>query len=452
MMLKRILFLLGLCCVTTALGAGPLTGSWTGHLQVTPTNSLRLVMHIDADGSVELDSPDQGQYGLKSEVKFLEGDSIAIAIPTLSMSYSGVLTYGMLKGNFRQGGFSMPLNFIKGGQKVRRPQTPHPPFPYSSEELRIANPSAPGVELAGTLVVPFEQSERKPMVIFVTGSGLQNRDEELFGHKPFAVIADYLARKGIASFRYDDRGGGKSSGEHSGVTTIDNAGDAHAVLEYFKDDNRFGARGILGHSEGGMVAYMLGSGLMGDSPDFAVSIAGPSVRGDSILAYQNEIHLLASGVNPEIAAQFSQAVLDCMAYSRSHPGESLSTDTLERIFPPATNPEPLMQELGQGLKSLVENQNEWLRWFVNNSPAEYLGKCHIPLLMIYGDLDQQVPPVLNYPAAQKLAPNAQIIVFHGLNHPMQHAVTGQIDEYSKIEETIAPEVLETIAEFILKQK
>lgn len=194
-----------------------ISGKWNGKLELSSRNSLRIVVDIAADGkTVTLDSPDQGARGIKGFVKYLSADSVRFTVPKIAASFAGGLRAGQINGIFKQGSIELPLELVPGEGKRNRPQTPQAPFPYIIKEVTFANPAADAV-LAGTLTLPEGLGADTPVVLMVTGSGLQNRDEELFEHRPFAVIADYLARRGIASLRYDDRGVGQSTGDRKSV-------------------------------------------------------------------------------------------------------------------------------------------------------------------------------------------------------------------------------------------
>lgn len=285
----------------------------------------------------------------------------------------------------------------------RRPQTPRPPFPYSTEDVTFTNDSAHAT-LAGTLTMPHGK-EHPPVVLMVTGSGLQNRDEELMGHRPFAVIADYLARHGIASLRYDDRTFGQSTGgDVKNATTRDFAGDAKAGLAWLRQSGRFAKVGILGHSEGGAIAFMLAAeGL----PDFIVSLAGPAVRGDSLLLAQNKALLGALG----------------------------SLMTIEKVR-----------------VNVLLAGNAWLRYYIDYDPQPDIARTHCPVMALNGSKDMQVIASQNLPALRRHLPTDSrhlIKEYAGLNHLFQHCQSGHPNEYATIEETIAEEVLQDITRWIL---
>ena len=442
-----------------------LDGVWTGKLELGGGRSLKLVLHVsEADNSVLMDSPEQSAYGLTGENVSLRNDSLSFEIPNLRMSYSGTRKENLITGTFRQNGFSLPLSFEPGEVKPERPQTPQPPFPYTQEEVRIENKAA-NATLAGTLICPENCTTSTPVVVLVTGSGLQNRDEEVFEHKPFAVIADYLARNGIASLRYDDRGYGESTGEVLTATTADFAQDAQAGVEWLRRQGRFGKVGIIGHSEGGQIAYMLGAAGETDrtdgttgatnaspgAPDYIISIAGPSVKGTKTIAYQNRTALQRSGTPEKYLDDMQKAVEQVFEYKLKNPDiTSISDEVMTGLYPGWDEDMVTRQFTAMLRQSVMEKpSNDWMVWFLNYDPAEDMRRLKIPALIIYGEKDTQVPPSLNSEPARRALPAAQIKTYPGLNHLMQHATTGYSDEYATIPETISPEVLADIRNFIL---
>ena len=282
MTMRKNLLLLALLPML-GLHAQQLEGSWKGTLNVG-LQKLTMVLHIDKDKpSVTIDIPEQGGENIPMEVKHLSADSIHVTLSKNNASYEGKLNDGQLKGVFKQNILALPLNFEPGDVVVNRPQEPHPPYPYTTEEVRFVNPVANDT-LAGTLTYPIGFKKKKaPVVLMVTGSGPQNRDEQVFRHKPFLVLADWLARHGIASLRYDDRGTGASTGDFGDATTADFADDARAGIQFLRNRKEFRKVGIIGHSEGGAIAFMLGSEAV---PDFIVSLAGPAGRIDTMMVAQ----------------------------------------------------------------------------------------------------------------------------------------------------------------------
>jgi len=389
-----------------------LLGSWSGKLNVG-TVSLTLVLHLDqADGYVliTLDSPDQGAKGIGTFKEYLSDDSLAIKVEHLGMTYRAKLKDGKLDGTFTQHGMSFPLVLARGDvAEPKRPQMPAQPYPYATEEVTFRN-EADGATLAGMLTWPVnydKSSNKKPLVVLlISGSGMQNRDEELFGHKPFLVIADYLSRQGIATLRYDDRATGASKGgEVKNATTQDFMRDAAAGIEYLRGRKQFDKVGVLGHSEGGAIAFMLGSQK---KTDFVVSLAGPAVKGDTLLAAQSNKIISLSGL------------------------------------PGITTVEAYRQQ--QAVK-----ENPWLRWFIDYDPAEDIKSTRCPVFVLNGDRDCQVLSSQNIPAFQRLLRKSKknlVKEYPELNHLFQHSTTGLPTEYGQIEETISPEVLGDVASWI----
>lgn len=420
-------------------------GAWEGKIDLSG-RSLRLVFHFSPD-KITMDSPDQGAKSIECEKVFLSGDSVNLTVKKLMVNYSGHLEGDKIVGTFVQGPVKLPLILSKGTTKVTRPQTPQPPFPYLTEEITVNNDKG-GSVLAGTLTIPADADSKTPIVIMVTGSGQQNRDEELFEHKPFAVIADYLARNGVASLRYDDRGMVNSTGDILSATTADFAGDAEAVMKWVRSQNRFGATGILGHSEGGLIAYMLGA--KADGPDFIVSIAGPTVQGKDIIAWQNKVALLKSGVSETDAENFRTAITKAFEYKLENPEiTEVSDEMIEELYP-GYKSTPMIVNLANSIKNMLVSKpdNYWMIYFLKYNPADDLKSLKIPAFLIYGEKDRQVPPELNSALASQLVPTAKVVTYPDLNHLMQHAITGNVEEYKNIEETISPEVLADILDFI----
>ena len=364
-----------------------------------------------------MDSPDQGAKGIAATKEYLSGDSMAIKVAMIGMTYRAKLKDGKLDGTFSQNGMSLPLVMTRGDvAEVKRPQTPQTPYPYETEEVTFAN-EKDGATLAGTLTYPvgYDKESGKPVggnmksltvVLFVSGSGQQNRDEELFNHKPFLVIADYLARHGIASLRYDDRATGASKGgEVKNATSEDFMRDAEAGLNYLRNQKKFKKIGVLGHSEGGLIAFMLGARK---KTDFIVSLAGPGVKGDTLLAAQTNRLMELSGMSATMTAE-------------------------------------------QYRQQKEVQETPWLQWFINYDPSDNIHNSRCPVLALNGDRDCQVLSSQNLPPIQRLLPKSKknlIKEYSGLNHLFQHCTTGLPTEYGQIEETISQEVLQDIVQWI----
>ena len=386
----------------------PIEGDWMGKLNLGP-QSLTIVLHVNcnAQGEVEciLDSPDQGAKGIAVETDYCSSDSISVSLASLALSFQGKLKGDEIVGTFTQG-LSFSLILKRGEEKLNRPQNPVAPYPYKTEEVAFKN-VADGATLVGTLSYPIGYKKgQTPVVLMVTGSGQENRDEEIFDHKPFLVIADYLARHGVATLRYDDRGFGKSTGgdvEHA--TTLDFMRDAASGVDFLRTSKQFGKVGILGHSEGGSIAFMLGAK---GKVDFVISMAGIGVKGDTALTAQaNKIFELT--------------------------GQSMRFST------------------HQYRMNAIIKRSPWLNFFIDYDPSADISKTLCPVMAINGSRDVQVISSLNLAGIKAhLRPNPKNIIkeYPSLNHLFQHCKTGNVLEYRMIEETISPEVLEDIVRFI----
>lgn len=400
-----------LLAITADIKAQTPDGQWSGDLVLGQGKNLPLVLNIgtgsDGKPCCTLDSPMQGAEGIKTEVNVLTADSINITVPDIAATYAGRVTKDVITGCFTQMGMPFKLDLKRGGVMMNRPQTPQPPLGYTTQEVSFENKAAEAV-LSGTLTWPegYDGKKPVPVVIMVSGSGLQNRDEEVFGHKPFLVLADRLARNGIASLRYDDRGTGKSTGDAAKATTADFMKDAAAGLELLRSmDGKFSRVGVIGHSEGGLIAFMLAAD---GRTDFIVSMAGTGVKGDTIIAGQSNDALRRTG----------------------RPANVTATDIR---------------------KQAETGGNAWLRYFVDYDPADVIASTTCPVMALNGTMDTQVRPRLNLDRIKSLLPhNAKnsIKEYDGLNHLFQHCTTGFADEYGTIEETMSEDVMKDIAGWI----
>ena len=407
-MKKKILLLCLLFSWVGVFAQKPMEGVWMGKLNLGP-QSLTIVLHVncDAQGKVEctLDSPDQGAKGIAIETDYCSSDSISISLASLALSYQGKLKGDEIVGTFTQGQ-PFPLTLKRGEEKLNRPQNPVAPYPYKTEEVTFNNVTDKAT-LVGTLSYPVGYKKgQTPVVLMVTGSGQENRDEEVFDHKPFLVIADYLARNGVATLRYDDRGFGKSTGgdvEHA--TTLDFMRDAMSGVEFLRTSKLFGKVGVLGHSEGGSIAFMLGAK---GKVDFVISMAGVGVKGDTALTAQTNIMLELAGQSMRLTTQ--------------------------------------QYRMNASLK-----KSPWLNFFIDYDPSGDISKTFCPVMAINGNRDIQVISSLNLTGIKahlKNNPKNVIKEYPSLNHLFQHCKTGNVSEYRMIEETISPEVLEDITRFI----
>lgn len=410
-----------------------LEGSWHGELNV-PGGSLMLVFHLDPV-ECTIDSPDQGAYGIPAELKTLNAAKAHVEVPSLGASFEGNLMFGLLVGKFRQSGLEFPLSLKRGDVQRNRPQTPSEPYPYATEEVAFTNPED-GAVLNGTLTYPADFEPETPVVLLVSGSGLQNRDEEIYSHKPFLVIADHLARKGIACLRYDDRSVGKSTGNAAGATTDTFMKDALAGLEYLRSLGKFSKIGLAGHSEGGTIAFILaGEG----KTDFIISLAGTATDGVTVLVEQNRKILKGGGIPESIADDY------CNILDKIYRNPEMTSDEFDRIsasMPP---------EMKQNLLSIREMKDPWIKHFISFDPSEAIKKITCPVLGLNGEKDVQVIADSNIPRLKELLKENDknmIKTYPGLNHLFQHSETGMPDEYGKIEETMSAEVLNDMTNWI----
>ena len=423
-MKKLILFsLICLLSIATRAQDSGLKGAWTGKLNVYG-NELTLVFHFNGEDCT-LDSPDQGVKGVPAKLERTV-TGIKVAVPSINASYEGVNMGESIMGTFKQHGQSFPLTIKPGLLKRNRPQTPAMPYPYQTQEVSFNNGDA---ILKGTLVIPENASRQTPVMLMVTGSGLQNRDEEIFEHKPFAVIADALARAGIATLRYDDRGFGESTGDVVNCTTEDLKNDAFAGVQLLR--SRFDKVGVIGHSEGGTIALMLAAEK---KVDFIVSLAGMAVSGKETLLWQNRLALAAANIPSETIDVYCNALDE--VFDASISGTAMPSTTQYNL------PTSLAQNLTVVTKQL---QTPYMKQFLTLDSRPLLGNITCPVLALNGTKDTQVEPESNLGALrsglQKNAKN-KLEAIEGVNHLFQHCKTGMATEYGNIEETIAPEVLE----------
>lgn len=416
--------------LTIPFVAAAQTGLWTGKLNVSGVE-LALIFNIGEDSAV-LDVPDQGANDIPVKVTRDAVGGITLDVPAINAAFKGLWVGKVIAGTFVQHGMSFPMNLTPGAPVVRRPQTPVGPFPYTTENVSFTNGNA---VLKGTLTLPEKCDRETPVLIMVTGSGLQNRDEEMFSHKPFAVIADAFARAGIATLRYDDRGFGESTGDVVFCTTEDLKNDALAGVELLR--KRFDHVGVLGHSEGGSIALMLASDKQ---VDFAVSLAGMIVSGAETLLDQNRHALRTAGV-PESEVD---------SYCR------LLSDTFDAIKSKSPLPSVDGYGLSDGLKqnyqaALGQFRTPYMEYFLALDLSRKLSIIVCPVLALNGTKDTQVQFERNLEALRTGLPsNGKNLIKaeEGLNHLFQHCVTGEFSEYKEIEETFSPEVLSEMITWI----
>jgi fermentation-respiration switch protein FrsA (DUF1100 family) len=417
---------------------------------------LRVAFHIvnTADGlTATMDSLDQGMIGLPTTSVTRDGSSLRIEVEKIHGAFDGTISAGLssIDGKWSQGGGTLPLLLKRvkdqAELELKRPQNPVKPYPYREEEVSYDN-QRENVTLAATLTIPQGKGPF-PAVVLITGSGPQDRDESLLGHKPFFVLSDYLTRHGIAVLRTDDRGTAKSSGVFATATTADFATDTEAGIAYLKTRKEVDPQriGLIGHSEGGLIAPMIAA--RSKEAAFIVMMAGTGVPGDQILVAQGEAVEIASGKSPDEAAKGAVKRREMFALVETEKDEAVLETKLKEMMAGEV-PEAQME------MQIKQITSPWLRYFLTNDPAIALRKLTSPVLAINGALDTQVPPKLNLPAIRKALVESgnqhfEVDELAGLNHLFQTAKTGSPTEYAQIEETISTVALDKMGIWILKQ-
>ena len=407
----KLFFLIIMLAVSIQIDAQGFEGTWKGMLTVGP-QKLTLMLHVnEAERSAKLDVVEQGAKAIPLTVNVMGNDSLNVAMIQIGLRYSGRLRNGVIEGTFSQNGFTTQLIFNRGEVLLKRPQEPKPPFLYRVQNVQFENQSAK-ITLAGTLTYPegYKEGQKVPVVLMVSGSGPQNRDEELMGHKPFLVLADRLARHGIASLRYDDRGTGQSTGDFSSATTAAFCSDALAGTKYLRNLNKFSHVGILGHSEGGSIGYMLGAS---GNVAFIVSLAGPACKVDTLMMLQLNGLSKVQGAKEDVVHNVAEA----------------------------------RQLL------LSQNSGPWLKAFLDMDFSSFLQLVKCPVMALGGSNDLNVPAEFNMQCLKKGLPQNSknvIKIYPGLNHLFQHSSTGNPLDYVNIEETISEEVLNDVCSWINK--
>ncbi len=437
------------------------TGSWVGTLKAG-TAELRVVFHINdaADGGLTgtMDSPDQGATGIPLGSVSGKDHMLQINVPAVGGVYEGEVQPGtnVINGTWSQGGRSFPLNLeVVGDQGLlqpERPQEPKAPFPYRLEDVQFHGPGdAPMI--AGTLSLPAEAGQY-PGAVMISGSGPQNRDEEVYGHKPFLVIADYLTRNGIAVLRYDDRGVGESEGDFSTATIKTFAEDAMAAFSYLSSRPEVDSKrtGLIGHSEGGLTAVVAGSGPSGVEPSFLILLATPGVTGEEILYEQMRALAVASGASEqdvEAALQQQRHIYSILTSNQNQSQiRSRLRDYLQNDNPATANATEKAIETQVGILT-----SSWFQRLLTYDPAPDLSTIKCPVLALTGSKDLQVPPHKSLSHIEKAVrsggnEDVTVVELPKLNHLFQTADSGLPSEYARIRETVAPLLLETIANWI----
>ena len=423
-----------------------LGGVWEGRIAVGG-QSIRIVFRVDAAGNAVMDSPDQGARNIAVDRPTIEGGVVRFVIPVIRGQFEGARSDDRqtLTGTLSQGGLTVPLILTRTtatATLAARPQTPAPPFPYRSEEVVFDNAAAPGVRLAGTLTLP-EGPGPFPAAILITGSGPQDRDETIEGHKAFAIWADALTRRGVAVLRFDDRGVAASTGNFGAAAGEDFASDVKAVFDGLaaRPDIDPARVGLIGHSEGATVAHLaMDDGLR---TAWLVTLAGPAVSGGEIITEQVRLIALASGAPSEaieVAVAVQRQLMTAVA-ANADDGEAVRREV-----------EAVLLANGQTATQATQNaavmSGAWYRGLVAYDPAESIRTMRVPMLAVYGGKDLQVPADQNAPVVSRLKPDADVVVLPGLNHLFQPAETGLMAEYGQIETTLDPSVIRTVVDWV----
>jgi alpha/beta superfamily hydrolase len=442
-----------------------ITGTWNGILKVQGMQ-LRLVFKVTKSEngySSTIDSPDQGAKNIPVTNTTFENSKIKFEVTNAKIEYNGELSDTKIIGTFKQGSQEFPMNLSKNPLEkeiLKRPQEPTKPYSYYSEDVTFQNTKA-NISLSGTLTLP-KKNGFFPSVILITGSGPQNRNEELLGHKPFLVISDYLTKKGIAVLRYDDRGIGDSKGNFKTATTVDFATDVESAINYLQTRKEINKNkiGLVGHSEGGLIASIVASKSKDIS--FIVLLAGTGIQGDKLLLLQQKLISRAKGISETDIKKSNQTNVKLFEIViQSNDNQKLKTDLTNHIKETLKSDTSI--EIPNGLTkeefiSIQVNQisNPWIQYFIKFNPATVLEKVKCPVLAVNGEKDLQVPSKENLTAiknALKIGGNENVTIkeFPRLNHLFQECKTGLPNEYAKIEQTFSPIVLTEISNWILNQ-
>ncbi|MDR2968821.1 MAG: alpha/beta hydrolase [Tannerellaceae bacterium] len=431
------------------VSAQDITGKWYGNVDMGGMK-LRIIFSIAQSGEGYtgfLLSPDQSSQEIPADIITWKDNQLTMTITQLAFSYKGTLKEDeTLEGAISQMGATFPAILSRKPFEVNRPQEPRPPYPYKEEEVTFQNSGA-GIKLSGTLTLP-NGNGTFPAVILVTGSGSQNRDEEMMGHKPFLVIADYLTRRGIAVLRYDDRGVGRSEGDFEKAFISDFADDAAAAIAFLKSRKEIDPKktGAIGHSEGGAVVTLLAAKQI---PSFIITLAGVGVAGREVLRSQREAIFKASGAQQNYIDSYNatMAKAEDMLLAASNFDQADMEQQLKTLFAQT----PLAGQEKTVLKQLSMPVFRSLLLF---DPAVCFKEIRCPVLALNGAKDLQVVPSLNLEGFRKITTNGnkQVTVreYPGLNHLFQTTATGLPTEYNQLEETFSPTVMKDISEWILR--
>src|SRR6266403_3151384 len=433
-------------------------GVWQGALEGNGMR-LRLQLHVSHDDQkhlvAALDSPDQGVSGLPAIHVIQKDAAFHFEIPVVSGVYDGTLNAAKkaITGSWKQNSVEQKLDFQRSDQLLElvRPQNPAKPYPYTEEEITFPNGKAK-ISLAGTLTLPPGQGPF-PAAVLLSGSGPHDRDESIVGHRPFLVLADHLTRKGVAVLRFDKRGIGKSTGDYANATMEDFTGDAEAALAYLKTRKEIDPKktGLICHSEGGMIAPLVAT----HSSDVAwiVLLAGPGLNGEDTLLLQSELILKTAGVDDEQIAKTREFNKQTYALVRQEKDATTLQSKLSELVKSSAMSASLPPEALESQVLLMATP--WFHFYLDYDPLPALQKTACPVLALNGEKDLQVSPKENLAKIQKALQDGgnkdfQTLELPGLNHLLQHSATGLPNQYGEILETVAPEALNAVSDWVLK--
>jgi len=428
-----------------------LSGTWSGEVA-----TVELIFHLaDPAGGprlATLDIPTKNANGVAAQLR-TPGDSVYLSVPQAAARFAGTRSADgqQLTGEWRQGLRAFPATLVRAGAGEtagpKRPQQPRAPFPYQAADVTFRNEQA-GINLAGTYTVPADKGPF-PAVVLLTGSGQEDRNETIFGHQPFAVLADYLTRRGIAVLRFDDRGAGQSGGNPATATSADYTTDAQAAMAWLRAQPgiRKNQVGLIGHSEGGTAA--VGAAAQPGGPDFIVLLAGPALPGDELIVQQSLALARLQVTDPAQLAAIEQQQRGMTQLIQQTSDDAQARTKLLAFYHLTDNPAAAAQFEPQLRMAL----SPAYRHLLADRPARTLPKVHCPVLALGGSKDVQVPAAANLAATAaglKAAGNRDVTTkeLPGLNHLFQTASTGGPAEYGTIEETFAPVALQAVGDWI----
>lgn len=453
--MKKIISILLLLFIISISYAQDIVGSWSGEIEMNG-NKLGFVFHITQNGDVyesTLDIPMQGLTGAKADITTFVDGKLAIGFPEFQIVYEGTIDKNNeIIGHLAQASFQLPLNLKKGGIALNRPQEPKPPYNYYTEDFSFKTED--NLNIAGTLSLP-NKNGNCPVVIIISGSGPQNRDGEMFGHKPYLVLADHLVKNGIGVLRFDERGVGQSEGVFADVTVDMLASDVESALKYLsqRKDINISQLGLIGHSIGGLIAPMIAS--HNDNIDFIVLMAAPGMNGDQLMLTQKAAYERGLGLTEMQIKQGLELLkggYDIMVETDLLDQEL--KDTLNTFY--TSKYGGMLPEADKN--NIIESvtRNEFIG-LIRSKPSQYLKNIKCPVLAINGDKDFQVVSSENLKAIESILKengndNITIAELKNLNHLFQESGTGLLDEYGKIEQTISPDALNMISKWIIGLK